>query len=151
MGMGDFPAGCGPAGLDPIVATTARAKKSPPQALQYDLATRRFVQNADGSMASVHPIDQQVDLAMGIALGSLPGTPTQGNRLRRIQRAAGQTLQREVEDAVYDALNLLTTAKKITVLAVLVATPAPGQVIVQLVYVNMVTRKRLQPRFALAA
>lgn len=87
MGAGNFPAGTGfgeKAGLDPIYVPTPTVRRALPQALVFDPGARAYVQNADGTMASIDPVDSEVALLLGIEFGSIPSAATFGQKLRAV-------------------------------------------------------------------
>lgn len=85
MGLGNTPLGllC-VLGADPVQVVAAGPSSTPPTALQFDPSTRQFVQNADGTMASIHPVDQRVALAIFIEEDSIGSQTTLGNKLRKL-------------------------------------------------------------------
>lgn len=138
-GAGSSPAGATPAGLDVVVqAPTQRAPA--PAALRLDLGTRDFVV-IDGAYAELHPVDQEVLLALGIEKGKLASTPDVGNRIRRNRRVAPAILETVVRNDVRLDLAHLLDAGKIELLAVDVDTSVRGQTKVAITYRNL----RLNP------
>lgn len=69
MGAGSFPAGSGPAGEDPVAAASPASANVPPLAAYLDLGLRDFLLNADGTIASMHPVDQAVQWSFAIRRG----------------------------------------------------------------------------------
>ena len=84
MGMGLTPLGLGANAGQFFPQVVAQRTTTYPQAMQFDPGLRQFVQNADGSMASIHPVDQKVALALGIENGSIPSATSQGHKIRQL-------------------------------------------------------------------
>ena len=143
-GAGTFGAGLEPAGLDPVGAFSPKPSLgTQPRALLFNITTRQHVINADGTMASVHPVDQRVTLALGVKLGSIPSAPGVGNKLRTITRGSLAQLTAQANDYVEQALIAMTTAKEISVISIGVFAPQPGQLIVQVTYTNLITSQKM--------
>lgn len=114
-GAGFYPAGGTPggplefAGEDPDYVPSPQLATDV-VAILFDPSTRQFVQNADGTFAPVHPIDQQVALLLWLQQGNIPSSPTTGNRIRaRIRRVDPTTIPAIVTDEVTSALQPLIT------------------------------------------
>jgi hypothetical protein len=144
MGAGNFPAGTGFAGLDPVAPYSPSPQAgSPPEAMVFDLTTRQWVINDDGTMASQHPVDQEVQLALGIEFGKIPCVPADGNTLRQITRAAGDQLESEVDDAVHNAIDYLVASNSISLDQINVFPfSATNAFIAQIVYTNLITQQQ---------
>ena len=138
-GAGTFSAGNGsPAGLDPVQPPSAVAiVPKPTQPPLFDISIRQFRRNSDGTLATIHWVDQAVALAMGIPAGGITSAPGIGNTLRKIKRAAGPRLQSDVKDAILVALGALIARNDITIVELTVLTPVPSQILIALTYVNM--------------
>lgn len=84
------------AGLDPQNLTATVAIPDYPTGLQFDPNKRRYIQNADGSMAELDTVDASVTLLLGIEYGSVGTAPTFGQKLRavlnRVTPARQQTI-----------------------------------------------------------
>lgn len=124
MGAGSWPAGSVIAGGDVYV----RSPAVPPRqaSAKFDPTTHDAVVISDGSIAVVHFVDQQVSLALGVELGTIPSAPLVGMRLSGIRLATKKTLQRAVEDAVKGALGSLLATKSVRIDAI-AAKWAPGR------------------------
>jgi len=148
MPAGSFGAGVGPAGADPSpvsAPTTAR----PTRALRYDLATRRFVEDGTGAFVDVHPVDQKVAFLLGTEQGSLPSTPTLGQRYRaRVNGVDPKQIPAVVTDETRLALAALLAAGDIDLLDVQTDARVRGRVLIAVTYVNLRdpdrTRKTMQ-------
>lgn len=139
MGAGDYGAGLGGAGFDPVLpASSPITDAAPPLAVYFDLATKTYLSNADGTLKGMHPVDQRVVLALGIEAGSLTGVPSQGHRFRsRLSRVPPATIPRIALDETRLALKNLLLAKDILLLAVETDTTVRGRVLIAVTYVNM--------------
>lgn len=99
MGAGQFPAGIGPAGFDPV------ADPSPPRttpelsALKFDGASRDWVMLADGRYEAAHPVDQKVALSLLVELGTIASATNIGSKLKKI-RPGGASMRAQVTDAI---------------------------------------------------
>lgn len=113
MGAGNWPAGSVIAGGDVYV----RSPAVPPRqaSAKFDTITHDAVVLSDGSIAVVHFVDQQVALALGVELGTIPSAPTIGIRLAGIRLSTKATFQRAVEDAVRGAVGFLLATKSIRI------------------------------------
>lgn len=134
-----MPAGFEPAGFG--VSTRVPAPHAPaPAAVKLDLVTRDFVVTG-GAYAELHPVDQEVLLALGIEQGKLASSPNVGSRLRRNRhrRVAPEVLETVVRDDVRLDLAHLIDAGKIELVAVDVDASARGQTKVAVTYRNLVT------------
>lgn len=144
-GVGGSIAGEGFAGFAPVGPLSTRKQDTPPRAINYDPNEKDFTvsENAAGIILydAIHPVDQQVVLALTIALGSLKSAPTVGHRLAEVNRLSGATLQRAVDDRIRLALKRLTTAGKVSILAIDIDVRIHGQLKIATSYQNLVTRK----------
>jgi hypothetical protein len=136
MGAGDYPAGAGPAGSDPIVSTGPAVDKQFPVPL-YDLVTKDFPLDAHGEYLATHPVDQAVALALGIQAGKVAGDPALGNTLKAIIKAGGPTLQNNVETRIRTALQTLLNAGDIEIGTIVVETIPLGGFLVAVAYRNL--------------
>lgn len=115
MPLGDYPAGVGPAGYDPVVPPSAPRRVRPPVSLHFDGATRDFILRDDGFYDEVHPVDQQVALALLISEGVVAAVPEVGNRLRTINRVPFAVARSTAKDYVNLALSGLLASKSIAI------------------------------------
>ncbi len=146
-GAGTAGAGVGPAGFEPL-PTSDGTTSSTPTALLFDPNTRDFRKAADGRFVSVHPVDQEVALALSLLEGDLGSASSLGNRLRRIARAGGPSLQSGVEDIVTLALQRLLERDAISVLDILIQTPVRGQILIAVTYENLALQPPRRPATA---
>lgn len=77
MGMGDFPAGFGPAGVDPVYKPAPPSIVSPPAAIFYDPSIRQY-----NPAVIVDPIDQIVASRCTSQKNQSASSPDLGTRLR---------------------------------------------------------------------
>jgi hypothetical protein len=70
MGAGAYPAGMGPAGEDPVAAPSRASANTPPAAPYLDLELRDYKLNANGTTASMHPVDQAAQWSFAIRRGT---------------------------------------------------------------------------------
>ncbi len=105
MPLGSYPLGAGPLGFDPVSSASA-AGVAQPQAPLINPATHDAVLLEDGALLGVHPVDQAVALAFGVARGTLGSAPDQGNSLGELEHA-GRDLEAQVEQRVRQALTVL--------------------------------------------
>lgn len=105
MGLGQYPCGVGPCGLDPLPAGSAARSVVAPAALLFDGKTHDFPLNPDtGRYYGVTSVAQRVELALLIAFDKVPAVPALGLQLANIIPVAGPKLQADVETAVKTAL-----------------------------------------------
>jgi phage baseplate assembly protein W len=101
------------------------------------------VQNTNGTLSGVHPVDQQVALALFIELGSIPSAPEIGSKLRTVlSRTDPQQAYQTALDEVNRALALLYAQKAITLLSFALDQSTPGRSILAIGYTNL-----LDPRY----
>ena len=129
-------AGIGPAVVGPALApSTAPSPGKQWGAPVYDLATRQILQNADGSFPSMHPVDVQVLIALGVKLGSIPSKPTAGSgnsALRQDSKAAAA-----LTNDVTVALSALVKRGDIRVVGVTIDMSIQGRTIRSVDYLNL--------------
>ena len=97
-GAGTTYAGAGLAGADPQTLSTPVAPMA--NAAQYDPRTRTLVTNADGSVATVHPVDQTVAFALTIKLGTISSVPTVGFDFDRLRSTLPDARPQAARDLV---------------------------------------------------
>jgi hypothetical protein len=142
MPAGTFPAGIGPCGLDPLPDPLPARDVSPPVALRFDGATQDFPLDANGRYLSIHPVDQQVALALLIGLGTLPSVPTVGAAFRQITRITNAT-ETQAANMARAALAKLVAAKEVQIVTIDVEVRLPqGSTSIAVTYLNLVTSKK---------
>lgn len=140
--MGLFTAGFGttPFAADAVAPPSAPLATSVPAALTFDQKSRSFLQNADGTMASAHPVDQEVALALGIEWGTIASAKDVGHKFRKILRASGPSTVAAVKDEVNRVLARPLARKDIALLGVDVdTTKVRGRILVFVRYKNLRT------------
>lgn len=103
MSAASLPAGFGLAGFNsPVIDEVAALLR--PVSAYYDPDLREFVLDDGGQFTNVHPVDQEVSLRLGVALGTLAGSPNVGLDVASLKRASAESMQAAVNDAVQTAL-----------------------------------------------
>lgn len=147
MGAGDFPAGFGPCGMDPLPPPVPPRAVTPPAALRFDGATKDFLLDAEGHYLAIHPVDQAVALALLVGLGTAPSAPAVGAAFRQIKRITPSTKVQATNMATA-ALAALVRAGKVGVLSIAVEVRLPqGATLIAVTYQNLLTKKT--PTFSL--
>ena len=142
MGAGSYAAGTGFAGADPVAPFSAVVTSSTPQAVMFDIGSRTLVQNADGTMKAVHPVDQEVMLCLGVEAGKVSSVPDLGHRIKRIARAGGPSVVANVQDAVKLALANVLKRKDIQINRIDVdVTTVRGRIVAAVEYLNLRTKQ----------
>lgn len=142
MGFGSSPFGIGLFGADVVTASSTRLTV-PPQAAMYDLKTKAFpLDEDDGTIVSVHPIDQIVALRVSMPLGTIKSLPTLGHEFAKLSRLAPDKVQPAAERLVTAMYADLVKRGDITILGVRTATPVRGNNQVGIDYVNNRTTQR---------
>ena len=138
MGAGSTAAGIGPAGFDPTEPAPPQPTFAQPLAARFDLAARGYPLTTDGTgrLQAVHPVDHQVELALGVERGSIPSCPDLGLDRGRIRRARGNNVTAEVNVAVNEALRDLLQRGDIALRSVDVRRTDFGRLYVAVNYVN---------------
>lgn len=88
MGLGQFPAGVGPYGFDPVPDPTPVTPATEMQSAYFDLGLRDVPLDDDGNLKQMHPVDQAMQLAIGMRTGTFKARPTDGIKLAELQRLA---------------------------------------------------------------
>lgn len=111
MGAGDFPAGAGLAGADPVYLPVPPAPPLTPRAVLYDPSVKQYLlRDARGNAIDVHPIDQIVATRLTTQQGQSASAPTLGTQIRAKFALAGparhqQIAYQEVASALSDLLS----------------------------------------------
>lgn len=116
MGAGSNYAGAGLAGADPQALSPAAVPMA--NAAQYDPRLRVIVQNADGTVATVHQVDQVVAYNLTLKLGTIASDPTRGFDWNKLKATAPQARQHAAVDLVKRALAAPLAAGDVTVVSV---------------------------------
>ena len=99
MPAGDYPAGAGPAGFDPVSDPLARRVFRGPAAMAYDGASRDWPLTPQNNYRSVHPVDQMMALSVLVRKGSIASAPIVGSTLHEIAYL-NEKLEGDVADRV---------------------------------------------------
>lgn len=137
MGAGDFPAGMGPAGFDPVVAPPPPRDAKLPSAIWFDGATRTFLFDAQGRLVPIHPVDQSVALSILVELGKLSSAPTVGSSARRATGTTEAARLADVETRMRAAVKRRVDAGDIQIVAIVVTSPVPGRTVARFRYLNL--------------
>jgi len=113
MGAGLYPAGVGGAGFDPPKSYSQRTIVTVAQMPKFDIGTRRIVLDASGNAVTVHPVDHQVAIALGIVQRSLSSAAATGLQVSRVRAARRENAADIVQDMVRVSLAALLKAKDI--------------------------------------
>jgi hypothetical protein len=110
-----------------------------PTALQFDPNKRRYIQNADGTMAELDTVDASVTLLLGIEYGSIGTAPTFGQKLRAVLNRVSPARQQTIAfQEVARVLSAHITAGDIALLSVTVQpSNSLGQLAVFVKYQNL--------------
>lgn len=149
-GAGDFPAGDGAAGYDPVAEPTAPRNVTAPRALLFQLNGFDFPLDENGLYAEADPVDSFVQLNVGIVLGAIGTSPEAGNRLRRITHVGAPSTQREVEDAIRGRLAERVTAGDVRIDAINYEARPFGGFKVELSYTNLRAQAERARRLSVA-
>lgn len=124
IGLGSVVCGGGLCGADVPTLSAVVAPITNPE--YYVPLARSTALNADGSVQTLHPVDQEVIFNLSNKLGSVPNDPTRGLDIDAIRRATDANKLRTAEDRVNVALRTLLAAGDIEVVSVAVTdSPAP--------------------------
>lgn len=139
MGAGNFPAGMGPQGLDPLPPPSPPRDVTIPAALYFDGRTQGFPLDAAGHYVGIHPVDQATALALIVRLGTLASAPTTGagfRNIHKITKAAANT----ATSMAHAALASLVQAQDIQILSIQVETKrTQGAILIAVSYRNLRT------------
>jgi len=130
-------AGAGEAGIDPLAADLTTTRQVPPQALFFDPALMDFPKDADGRYVEVHPVDQQVELALALAFGSVASAPGVGGTLRDIRIASRAEMTNDASQRVNVALAALIARGDVRVVSVVAYAANAWRAHVEVVYQNL--------------
>lgn len=142
-GFGSQRWGIGFFGIEEQVHET-QSNYVPPLAPLFDIGTRSFPINPDGTLKGVHPIDQMMALALGIINGTIKGVVSQGTKYNSLSRLADVQLQPAAEKIVFGqkiVANLVRNSD-VTILNVKTFVLAPGNNQVGVDYINNRTKRR---------
>lgn len=134
-GAGALAAGTSAAGFNQATDTENPTRQI--TAVLYDPEIRGYPIIADGSIAQVHPIDQEVSIRLTVGKGYIAGLPDVGRDLDRLKRVTSSNAQQVVEDDVNAALADLIANGSVRVVSVSVEYQS-GRLFHEVRYVNLV-------------
>jgi hypothetical protein len=137
VGAGSFPAGFGPAGVDPVVASEPSGPFTPPAAIYIDLGTADAKVVA-GVWQSMHPVDQAVQLSFGVRRGTIRSAPNVGHEFDKIRVIGNVRFEGDVRAAARDAFpfSKLVDNGSITHLDTMIQRGKTGEFKVLVSYIN---------------
>lgn len=135
-GAGAFAAGLEPAGLDPVAAPSTLDVLGDQGAPTYFLQDKGFRLLPDGTFVTADDVDQAVELALGIGVGTIGSATEIGNKMRQRGRMAPEQVESAVKDDVAQALSDLIKSGLVIVTDVAVQEQSRGQRIVAVSYWN---------------
>jgi hypothetical protein len=140
MGAGDFSAGDGPAGDDPVIVSVVTPAKTPPPAAYLDLGLRNYRLNADGTSARMHPVDQAAQWSFAIRRGTHKADKRVGHTFFEAPPLSGAAKQNDLALRAQDAFpfSRLIADGKIAFEGVQVADPKKGETGIAVHYRNLV-------------
>ena len=133
MGFGNYGAGSGPFGADPVYVPASTAAENPTASL-FDLTAQAFDRKR-----LVHPVDQMVAMLLYLEDGSVPSLKGLGSKVReRIARASEQKIPAIVDDEVRRVLKPLVDAGDVEILKITTETANRStRVLYQVDYANL--------------
>jgi hypothetical protein len=135
MPMGDFPAGAGPAGADPVYKPAPQNPPQPAAAIFYDPSIKQY----DPTIA-VHPIDQIVASRCTAQKNQSASSPDLGTRIRARFAAAPPSQHMQIAyQETSNALADLISAGDIQLVGVTLTRSNTGAQVVIPNYVNLRT------------
>lgn len=144
MGAGQFPAGFGPSGADPVVEPTAARAVTLPAALLLEGRTLDYTLDAAGLYTGLHPVDAWVANQLLIRRGTLASAPTAGQGLREVRRLGTPRAAAQARDLIQQALKERVDSGDITIVKIDIETSGLGRLLAAVSYVN----NRLHPATA---
>lgn len=139
MGAGQFPAGLGPAGEDPVAQASRASNNSPPNAAYLDLKARNLLLNADGSTASMHPVDQAAQWSFLIRRGTLQADPRVGHTFFDAPALTGAAKLNDLRLRARDAFpfSRLIANRDVEFIDIQLADPKKGETGIGVFYRNL--------------
>lgn len=140
MGAGDFEAGDGHAGEDPVITSPRVAPNKPPAAPYLDLGLRNYKLNANGTTASMHPVDQAAQWSFAIRRGTHKADKRVGHTFFEAPPLSGDAKRIDMNLRAQDAFpfSRLIAEGKIAFEGVQVADPKKGETGIAVHYRNLV-------------
>jgi hypothetical protein len=137
MGMGQYPLGLAPMGIDPVADVSSEPPIDVPDALMFDGAQHDVpIDSETGLYKGLHWVDHQVALNMSVQLGSIPNAPDVGQTFHLIRIADEATMTRDADARIRTALATLLARRDISIVSVRSYSPVRNRVRVELTYMN---------------
>lgn len=143
MGAGDFDAGDGDAGEDPVAAASPAVNNAPVPAAYLDLATKNYRLNDDGSSVAMHPVDQAAQWTFLNRQGSLQGDARVGHTFFQAPPLTGEAKLNDLRRRAREAFpfSKLIAQGDVQFIDVALADPKKGETGIAVLYRNL----RLDP------
>lgn len=141
MGAGEFAAGDGAAGEDPVAVPSAASANTPPPAPYLDLGLRNYKLNADGTIARMHPVDQAAQWSFAVVRGTHKADPRVGHTFFKSPPGlSGEAKQNDLTLRALDAFpfSRLIKAGQIEFVSVQFVDPKKGETRIAVHYRNLV-------------
>lgn len=136
IGAASSPAGAGYAGADIPSLSAVVAPIANPEF--YVPLARSTALNADGSIQTIHPVDQTVIFNLSNKLGSVPNDPTRGLDLDAIRIATDNRKLQVAQDRVKRAIATSIASGDVKLVSVVLQDkPPPGYLGITITYVNL--------------
>ena len=137
MPLAKYAFGVGPFGEDPVQTSDPAVQNTPPASIYLDLGTQD-ARVEGGLWASMHPVDQAVQLSFGVRRGTLRSAPNVGHELNEIRVLGNARFEGDVRAAARDAFPFarLVDDGSITHLATEVQRGKAGEFKVLVSYIN---------------
>ena len=140
MSAGEYGAGEGDAGEDPVADATAARDESPGRALYLDGASKAFAFSASEPtrLERLHPVEHRVGMALMVRLGRIASAPTVGNTLHEIPATlTGAALTAEADRRVRLALSAPLAAGDVELRGVTAERARSGRLRVKVRFYNV--------------
>ena len=136
-----FPLGLQPMGQESDDVPPPPRRVKPPAAVWFDPRRRDFPRDpATGLFVEVHPIDHKVELAIFVALGKIPVSPSTGSTIAQLAIGDDATMTSDALQRIRAALQDMITAGDVNLISVVATSgPTPGRAKVTVTYQNLRT------------
>jgi hypothetical protein len=152
MGAGQFAAGAGGAGWDPVYIPAPPNPVLPPRAVKYDPSIKQFVLvDSSGNAIDVHPVDQIVALRLTTEQGQSASSPKLGTRIRALINGAAPAKHQQIaRSEVLRVLKDLLDAGDIKLIDVVATTNATNGAVAFVISYTNLRDPLTDPRYPLA-
>lgn len=144
MGAGNFPAGTGPAGLDPVISSRPRDPIPIISSLAVDGLTKDYQLDAAGRYVGVNWVDNAAFTLLRIAEGSVKSAPAVGETVSKIRYIDQVKIQAQVEDRVKVAWRDLLSRNLVEIVDIILDLTVAGRIMYVVNYRNLLTGARKQ-------